>query len=105
MYVEKRKEEKDLIAFIIILITVGYQFDEAVKDADAIVKYQHVLQKWRSINVTALGISEIPSVLLCTVRYTSSREMNVSQKRLLGRLYIKHVLRIYIKTIYYNWSS
>ena len=37
-YVERTKEEKDLIVLVIVLIMVGYQFDEAVKNANAIVK-------------------------------------------------------------------
>lgn len=36
-YVERTKE--DLIVLVIILIMIGYQFDETVKNANAILKH------------------------------------------------------------------
>lgn len=37
--IERTKEEKDLVVLVIILIMMGYQFDEAVKNANAILKH------------------------------------------------------------------
>lgn len=38
-YVDRTKEENDLIVLVIILIMLCYEFDEAVKNVNAILKH------------------------------------------------------------------